>query len=533
MNRLRFSKNGNVISRFFALALGVGILLAAHTVSLSFPSSVFAQKTSRPGRPADAAGAAQQANPLPPELQDLGMRIKEPFTFAGVGDLIVRHPFGQLADPKFQGLIQHLRDADVAFANMEGTLLDFDTFETPIAGGAPKGLLADMKSMGLRIVGTANNHSWDGSVAGIFETIKNLDEAGIVHAGTGRNLQEARSASFFNGPKGTVGLVSMWSIDPTTGGGDRAPASYREGDRGGSPGLNALHVTPYYVVTQEQMDALRKIRDALYARRSEVPSTSMAIQPISPDEPKDRLQLYENWYKVGPKIGDVQYTMNPQDEREILRAIKNGKENSDFMVASIHCHQANYAFQEYSFDNDVPDFLRDLAHKAIDNGADVFIGEGVHTLRGVEIYKDKPIFFGVSNFLFQLNQTSIVANPGAGTLTDTEANWRPERHTLDNLEVLMVTAHYEGGKLTEARLYPVDLGQEATRPISRVGVPMTPSPEIAQRILAKVQRISKPFGTNISIENNVGVIRVGNDVGINRVPQTGVNASTSGRGATQ
>jgi poly-gamma-glutamate synthesis protein (capsule biosynthesis protein) len=36
---------------------------------------------------------------------------------------------------------------------------------------------------------------------------------------------------------------------------------------------------------------------------------------------------------------------------------------------------------------------------------------------------------------------------------------------------------------------------------------MTPSPEMARRVLAKVQRISKPFGTVIAIENNVGVMR--------------------------
>jgi poly-gamma-glutamate synthesis protein (capsule biosynthesis protein) len=37
---------------------------------------------------------------------------------------------------------------------------------------------------------------------------------------------------------------------------------------------------------------------------------------------------------------------------------------------------------------------------------------------------------------------------------------------------------------------------------------MTPSPEIARQILEKVQTISKPFGTQIAIENNVGVIHV-------------------------
>ena len=218
--------------------------------------------------------------------------------------------------------------------------------------------------------------------------------------------------------------------------------------------------------------------------------------------------------------------MDPQDEREILRSIRDGKENSDFMVASIHCHQANYDFQAYSFDNDVPDFLAELAHKAIDNGADVFLGEGVHTLRGVEIYKGKPIFYGVSSFIYQdTGQSSEPPNPNNGTLTDTESSFRPERYHPDNLEVLLVTARYEGGKLVEVRLYPGDLGQEAgTRPHSRLGYPMTPSAEIAQKTLAKVQRFSKPFGTTISIENNVGVIRVA---------AGGVNISRADRGGAQ
>jgi hypothetical protein len=103
-----------------------------------------------------------------------------------------------------------------------------------------------------------------------------------------------------------------------------------------------------------------------------------------------------------------------------MRSIRVGKQNSDFMVVAIHAHQNSFSYQAYSHDNSTPDFLVELAHKAIDNGADVFVGHGVHTLRGVEIYK----------------------------------------------------------------------------------------PEQAQRILKLVHDLSKPFGTTISIENNVGVIHV-------------------------
>jgi poly-gamma-glutamate synthesis protein (capsule biosynthesis protein) len=74
--------------------------------------------------------------------------------------------------------------------------------------------------------------------------------------------------------------------------------------------------------------------------------------------------------------------------------------------------------------------------------------------------------------------------------------------------VLLTTSRYEGGKLVEVRLYPADAGIDGTRPVSKAGLPMTPSPEEAQRILKFVQELSKPFGTKISIEDNVGVIRV-------------------------
>ena len=55
-------------------------------------------------------------------------RFKGSFTFAGIGDLIIRTPITQLAEPAFQNLVMPLRDADVTFAKMEGALIDLDTF---------------------------------------------------------------------------------------------------------------------------------------------------------------------------------------------------------------------------------------------------------------------------------------------------------------------------------------------------------------------------------------------------------------------
>ena len=51
-----------------------------------------------------------------------------------------------------------------------------------------------------------------------------------------------------------------------------------------------------------------------------------------------------------------------------------------------------------------PEFLIEFAHWAIDNGCDGFTGHGPHILRGIEIYKGRPIFYSLGNFIMQ-NET--------------------------------------------------------------------------------------------------------------------------------
>jgi poly-gamma-glutamate synthesis protein (capsule biosynthesis protein) len=74
------------------------------------------------------------------------------------------------------------------------------------------------------------------------------------------------------------------------------------------------------------------------------------------------------------------------------------------------------------------------------------------------------------------------------------------------MEALLADVRFEKGKLVEVRVHPADVGK-GNRPVSKIGIPLTPSPEVSKEILEKVQRLSKPFGTTIAIENGVGVIR--------------------------
>ena len=362
------------------------------------------------------------------------MKITEPFTFAAVGDIIIRRPVGQLGDAGFQALTKVMRAADSTYANMEGPIIDEadPNYHGPQAGG-PKTIIDDLKAMGIRVMTTANNHTMDGGSDGMFMTNRLLDEAKITHAGSGKDLTEARQAQVGITPKGTIGVVGMYSIDPSSN-----PGWTRYYDaRDKWPGLNPLHVTPYNIVTADQMASLRKIRDASYAHRSEV---TVPVAPVPANESPNELSLFGTRYKVGEKVGSLTYTIDRRDLDGIMRSIRVGKQNSDFMVVAIHAHQNSFSYQAYSHDNSTPDFLIELAHKAIDNGADVFVGHGVHTLRGVEIYKGKPIFYGVASFVQHEGPAIEVTDPSRPPVP--QQNRQP-----DNREVLLTTSRYEGGKL--------------------------------------------------------------------------------------
>lgn len=437
------------------------------------------------------------------------IKIKAPFTVAAVGDIIMPQPLHK-DDLAFQKFTDKIRSADVGFGNMESSIIDFQNFQGPVGGTmAPFETGESIKAMGFTLMSHANNHSFDGGLAGMMSTAAALDKLGIVHAGTGRDLQEARNARFLATPKGRVGLVSMFSVEDIGNFGPtyaKTEATYRNGPLAGAPGVNPLHLTTYHVVKPEHLQSLKDLAVATYGARDRAAVTTASGA--------QRFRFFDEWYEAGADAGNLRYDMNPADERDIMQSIRDGKINADFLIATIHSHQTpTYCGQcegggagsgmKEGVDHYPPDFLIKLARGSIDSGADMFIAHGVHALAGVEIYQGKPIFYGLSNFVFQFGLQ-------LGASYDVMANYRKMSALQDpaTQESVLTTSRFENGKLVEVRLYPVDLGGMG-RPLSRMGIPATPSPEDAKRILTSLQEYSKPFGTKISIEDNVGVIRIG------------------------
>ena len=95
-------------------------------------------------------------------------------------------------------------------------------------------LLEDRKWLGVNLVSCANNHASDYGEEGILATISYLDAAGIPHAGTGRNLREARSPAYLDTPRGRVALIAATYTFELGADSGRAAAGYGREGRGES-----------------------------------------------------------------------------------------------------------------------------------------------------------------------------------------------------------------------------------------------------------------------------------------------------------
>ncbi|MGH9592624.1 MAG: CapA family protein, partial [Bryobacteraceae bacterium] len=56
-------------------------------------------------------------------------------------------------------------------------------------------------------------------------------------------------------------------------------------------------------------------------------------------------------------------------------------------------------------------YERQVAHSAIDAGADAIVGHHAHILQGMEIYRNRPIFHGLGNFAIATRALSLEGNP--------------------------------------------------------------------------------------------------------------------------
>jgi poly-gamma-glutamate synthesis protein (capsule biosynthesis protein) len=416
-------------------------------------------------------------------------------TLALTGDAIITRKLSVFDEPEFLALRELVQGATAAFVNLEILFHNWETDVIPAAssGGtymqADPSIAEELTWMGFDMVSMANNHTGDYGFGGLRHTTKAVDAAGLMHAGTGENLAEARAPGYLETPRGRVALISAASTFP-----DGSQAGHQRKDVRGRPGLSPIRYNRTYQITADQMEALRTYREGMG----------------SPRGAGDRLRMFGETFIVGEEYGS-RTTLNEGDLAEIVASVEEAKRQANIVIFSSHSHESGRT-------NNYPaDFIVTLAHAVIDAGADVFLAHGPHVLRGVEIYKGKPIFYSLGDFLFQNetvprqpadNYARYGLGPEAVAPDFFDARQRsggfPSRPQVWESFVAMV--RFQGDELTGVELHPITLGFGLDRP--QRGRPLLVTGDLARKIIDETREYSQPWGTQIAFENGIGVIRI-------------------------
>src|SRR5262245_55005430 len=152
--------------------------------------------------------------------------------------------------------------ADATFANLETAVHRYLEGHQNISGGTymttEPHLLEDLKWLGVSFVSTANNHAFDYGEEGVLATCRYLDAAGIVHAGSGRHLREARAPAYLDVKRGRIALIAATATMPA-----HSIAGVQRPDTPGRPGVNPLRHTMSYIVDQRGFEEIRRLGAAL------------------------------------------------------------------------------------------------------------------------------------------------------------------------------------------------------------------------------------------------------------------------------
>lgn len=426
-------------------------------------------------------------------------------SFAAVGDMLVQRRIPN-ESTGFLDIRDQLSKAKVRYLNLETTLHRGEYYANQFCGGsylrADPAVLEDIKSYGFNMLSFANNHSMDYGHGGLMATKREVDAAGIVNAGVGANLDEAASPAYLDIPNGRVALISVVSTMENYA----AMAGKQSRRFPGRPGVNGLRIEEYLQVTEQQLNLIQEISHLSHINAQKDIERAEGYYPPLPE---GMAILKDLQFKKG---NTTKYITQPnsEDMQRIEKAIYEAQMQADYVLVSIHSHELSSDKKE-----NPSDFLEEFAHLCIDAGAHAVIGHGPHLLRPIEIYKNRPIFYSLGNFV--IHNECIPYAPEEmfarqGLTSDStmrelfcsrSANYtRGLMRDRRMLESVIPYFEMDNGKLTYLELMPIEL--QFDEPVWRSGNPRFSN---QHGIIQRLAQLSAPYGTKISVdERGYGIV---------------------------
>ena len=406
----------------------------------------------------------------------------------------------------FSEVKQFIMQGDFRYGNLETTVHNFESCGGAQSGGSwlcsPPGVIDDLRRFGMNVLCTANNHALDYSYGGLIKTLEYLEKADMPYAGTGRSLADASRPVYIDTVSGRYALIGCtMSFNP------EAMAGEQTASLPGRPGVNGIRVNKTYHLPPADLEQLKRIaadlgintKDEIIRAEGYLPQLKAGQQPFG--------QLM---FEAADKA-EIISKCNPIDLKRITDAIAEARFMADYVVVSMHNHELSGNSKE-----NVDPVSKEFGKACIDAGADAVIGTGPHLLRGMEIYKGKPIFYCLGDFIIQLEtilrapdgmfaKQKLSGNDRLDVLFNNRSDNGKRGLCYDPIMYKSVIPYWEveNGELVKMVFMPIE--EQFSLPRSRAGWPQK---NCALNIVEHFAEMSKTFGVDIKIENGLGVVEL-------------------------
>ncbi len=435
------------------------------------------------------------------------------------GEAMITRGLMPFREERFLGLRELLHSADVRFANSEMLFHNFEDWPTYLSQTYMRcdpRFITDLQWLGINLVSCANNHGYDYGENGVLTNLRNLRAAGLVHAGSGRQYAESVAPAYLETAAGRVALVSA-----TSSARPNSRAGEQRRDMNGRPGVNLIRWINEWTIDDAAFREMQRVADA-FGWRQQQPRWFTSGYGVEEEDAANAVLYFadRNVLGVGSEDLAARFIRGSAFDRHSrafaadvdrnLASIREARRMADWVIFSVHNHEGGRSIDDPS------DHIRALAHAVIEAGADVVVGHGPHVDRGIEIYQGKPIVYSLGNFIMQNDQVELMPHDSmllwglghehsAADLFDARqaARHAPTSPALGWWSAILML-NFCAGRLSELRLHPIELGFGLSR--AQAGRPVLAEGDIAQRALERFRELSAPFGTRISIDDNVGVV---------------------------
>jgi poly-gamma-glutamate synthesis protein (capsule biosynthesis protein) len=252
-----------------------------------------------------------------------------------MGDVIMNRPDYQ---HRWDAVLPYLSQADIRYCNCEQTLSDRGRAADPscLPWRMSPEFVPAYKYAGFDVASVNGNHAMEWGPDALLHTMELLKDNGVKPFGAGNNIDEARTPAVIE-KKGTK--LAFIGYNSILNWGDEADNNW--------PGVAPMRVDTFYQEMEHN-------------------------QPAGP-----------------PRVRSF---ADKEDLQKMRDDIAVARQQADIVAVTLHwgIHYVRGAMAEYQYE---------VARAAIDAGADMILGSHPHVLKAMEVYKGKPIFYSLGQFL--------------------------------------------------------------------------------------------------------------------------------------